>query len=241
MQQNIHWHLTAISSNAKTGPIPVSTSGKQTCPSNCSLKGQGCYAELSHLGIHWQAVTNGKRGKDYATFCNAISRLPKGQLWRCNQAGDLMPLADNLLDQKALAQLVKANKGKRGFTYTHYPVLGNSFQSLANRKAIREANNGGFIVNLSAESYNEADAMLAMAIAPVVTIQPEDSARVEYTPQGNKIVTCPATYKEYVTCATCKLCALPLESRKGVIIGFPVHGIGKKKAGKVFMLKQERA
>jgi hypothetical protein len=40
------------------------------------------------------------------------------------------------------------------------------------------------------------------------------------------VVICPATYpKEEITCASCKLCAIP--TRKS-IIGFPAHGTGKK-------------
>jgi hypothetical protein len=168
----------------------------------------------------------------------AISRLYKGQVWRANQAGDLVGLADKLtIDQQALSALVTANKGKRGFTYTHYSVLGNSASSLANRYAIRNANKGGFVINLSADTYAEADAMQAMRLAPVVVLQTEDAPKIDFTPQGNKVITCPATYKDGVTCASCKLCAVPLDKRQ-VIIGFPVHGTKKKAAQKIIMLKK---
>jgi hypothetical protein len=168
----------------------------------------------------------------------AISRLHKGQLWRHNQAGDLVGLVDCLtIDQKALAALVTANKGKRGFTYTHYSVTGNSASALANRYAIRKANQGGFIINLSADTYAEADSMQALRLAPVVVLQTEDAPRVDFTPAGNKVITCPATYKDNVTCFSCKLCAVAMDKRQ-VIIGFPVHGTKKKAASKVIMLKK---
>jgi hypothetical protein len=187
---------------------------------------------------HWNAVSDGRRGKDYATMVKSISRLPKGQLWRANQAGDLVGLVDKLtIDQKALTVLVTANTGKRGFTYTHYPVTGNSASALANRYAIRKANLGGFIINLSADTYEEADSMQALKLAPVVVLQQEDAPKVDYTPAGNKVITCPATYKDGVTCASCKLCAVPMDKRTA-IIGFPVHGIKKKAASKVIMLKK---
>jgi hypothetical protein len=234
----MNFHVTAISSNIKTGPILVTTSHRGTCPDSCSLKNNGCYAENHGLVYHWNTISEGKRGKDYATMVKSISRLHKGQLWRANQAGDLVGLSDRLtIDQKALTALVTANKGKRGFTYTHYPVLGNSASSLANRYAIRQANKGGFIINLSADTYDEADSMQALNLAPVVVLQTEDAPRIDYTPQGNKVITCPATYKDNVTCASCKLCAVPLDKRQ-VIIGFPVHGIKKKAASKVIMLKK---
>jgi hypothetical protein len=214
------------------------TSHRGTCPDSCSLKGNGCYAENYPLNTHWNAISEGKRGKDYATMTKAISRLHKGQLWRHNQAGDLVGLSDKLtIDQKALFDLVKANTGKKGFTYTHYSVLGTSASSLANRYAIRQANQGGFVINLSADTYEEADSMQSLKLAPVVVLQTEDAPRVDYTPQGNKVVTCPATYRNDVTCSSCKICAVPLEKRSA-IIGFPVHGTKKKTAQKVIMLKK---
>jgi hypothetical protein len=235
----MNFHVTAISSNIKTGQIPVTTSHRGTCPDSCSLKGNGCYAENYGLVHHWNAISSGKRGKDYTTMIKAISRLHKGQLWRANQAGDLVGLSDKItIDQKALFALVTANKGKKGFTYTHYSVLGDSASSLANRYAIRKANKGGFIINLSADTYEEADSMQALKLAPVIVLQQEDAPKVDYTPQGNKVITCPATYRNDVTCSSCKLCAVAMDKRS-VIIGFPVHGIKKKAAQKVIMLKKE--
>ena len=42
-------HLSKKSGNVKTGKIPVSTSGRNTCPDACPLKkangGKGCYGE----------------------------------------------------------------------------------------------------------------------------------------------------------------------------------------------------
>ena len=58
-------HLTLRSANAKTGPIPVSTSSIQTCPPSCLLKEAGCYANSGPLAIHWKAVNEGRRGTRY--------------------------------------------------------------------------------------------------------------------------------------------------------------------------------
>ena len=235
-------HLTKVSTNIKTGPMPVSTTEKASCPKSCSLKGSGCYAESGPLGIHWNAVSNASRGSDWDSFCNDISKLPKGIMWRHNQAGDLPGLYNDNLDAEMLVQLVNANIGKKGFTYTHYPVLDNSW----NAELIRDANKAGFTINLSAESYQEADALADLRIGPVVTIQSEDMPKTTYTPKGRKVITCPATYMDNVSCYTCKLCQ-KWKAPKGVkfsnahgerpIIAFPVHGTSKKKANKVFMMK----
>lgn len=225
---NITVHLTKVSTNVKTGPMPVSTTSKNSCPNSCSLKENGCYAASGPLGIHWAAVSNGKRGTDWETFCNEIKKLPKGIIWRHNQAGDLPMLCSNLIDGNAVGELVRANKGRKGFTYTHYPM-----DTKHNRLIVEEANMCGFTINLSADSYEEADKLASIGIAPVATLQAEWMPHTTYTPEGRKVITCPATYREDVSCYTCKLC----QKQDRPIIAFPVHGTGKKKAQKVFEIK----
>ena len=226
--QNFNVHLTKVSTNVKTGPMPVSTTSKTSCPQNCSLKGNGCYAESGPLGIHWAAVTNGKRGTDWKTFCNEIAKLPKGIVWRHNQAGDLP--GDGLsINVHLLNMLIAANKGKKGFTYTHYDAINNE----SNAEWVSVANKHGFTINLSAESYAEADQLAELNIGPVVTIQAEGMPHTTYTPKGRKVITCPATYMDNVSCYSCKLC----QKQDRPIIAFPVHGTSKKKAAKIFSIK----
>lgn len=219
--------LTLKSGNAKTGPIPVSTSTKAYCPDACSLKDNGCYADSGPLRMHWDKVSGGERGMSWDAFCDAIHKLPLGTLWRHNQAGDL-PGDGKRIDSNALCSLLQANTGRRGFTYTHY-----SMDIPGNRLAVQYANEQGFTINLSAESLQEADELKALGIAPVVTILPEDAERSVMTPAGNRVVTCPATYRDDVSCATCQLC----QRQREVIVGFPVHGNGKRKAAKVIAIK----
>ena len=214
------YHLTKISGNAKTGAIPVSTTSADSCPDSCPLKSGGCYAENGKLGMHWRAVSNSKRGGDFQSFIDQIKSLPRGQLWRHNQAGDL-PGVNGVIDSELLAALVIANKGKRGFTYTHKPL------TLENKAAIQAANAQGFTINLSANNPDQVDSLLALNIAPVVTVLPENSPKVTYSKGGNKIVVCPAQTNNKTTCATCGLCQL---SSRPYVIGFLAHGAGKKKA-----------
>lgn len=217
--------LTMVSGNVKTGPIPTSMTSAATCPTACPLAGKnGCYAENGHVAIHWRKVTNGECGLVWEAFCNAVKGIAKNSIWRHNVAGDL-PGDKREIDAIALAQLVKANKGRKGFTYTHYnPAIG------ANDKAIKEANNNGFTVNLSANNLSHADELIKAHCGPVVTlldISVQGNVKIN-TPDNNVVVVCPATYSDDVTCASCGLCQIA--SRK-VIVGFPVHGVQKKKAG----------
>ena len=217
-------HITMKSSNAKTGPIPVTTSSATTCPSACPFNsGNGCYAASGPLAMHWRKVTDGQRGDTYNALLAQIKSMTDGQLWRHNQAGDLAGVGD-ALDVSALDALVAANKGKRGFTYTHKPL-----ETAAERDAVARANANGFTVNLSANDLSHADALADLAIGPVVVVLPSDATQNTVTPAGRKIVVCPATIRDDVTCADCGLCA----RLRDAIVGFPAHGTSKRKADAV--------
>ena len=190
-----------------------------------------------------QNVSKGERGLAFGNALDSIKALPSGSLVRHNQAGDLPGVGDVLLaDENIRLAAALTYKRKRPFSYTHYPVLGDSAAAEVNRGIIKHINHKGFIVNLSANNLEEADLMADLAIAPVVTILPIDAGKGTITPGGRKVVTCPATYKDGVTCASCKLCAeqrLLKNGKERAIIGFPAHGVAKKKAEKVFMMKRE--
>lgn len=214
------------SGNKKTGPIPVSITSKDTCPSACPLKNNGCYADSWPLGLHWVRVTDGNaKQTDPNVALETIANLPDGQLWRHNQAGDL-PGKGNRINRRSLRRVTKANKGKKGFTYTHKPPTAR------NLELVREANAGGFTVNLSANTLAHADELVEHKAGPVVVVLDSDTTgNVDVrTPAGRRVVVCPATYRDDVTCASCALCAIP--DRKE-IIGFPAHGAGKRKASNV--------
>ena len=221
----MQFHIIHKSSNKKTGPIPVTTSSKETCPDACSWKDNGCYAAYGPLNIHWRKITEGSRGFSWAELIEYLEKLPDGQLWRHNQAGDLVGNEKGCIDATHLAELIKANEGKRGFTYTHYQP------NLYNSAYIKTANKGGFTINLSADSMTQADEYVKLKVGPVCVVLPSsNTADKLLTPEGNCVIRCPAEYKDDTTCLTCKLCAIPT---RGTIIGFSAHGTGKSKVDKV--------
>jgi hypothetical protein len=219
-----------VSKNVKTGKIPVSTSAASTCPDACPLKAKGCYASSGfHLALHWRKVSEQGRGDDWTTFVSRISGLPDGQLFRHNQAGDL-PGENNAIDTDALAELVDASEGKRGWTYTHKPVVGDGNLETCNRAAVRDANARGFTINLSADNLAEADELKATDCGPVVVVLPIDSPLAMTTPAGHKVIVCPAQRPESkATCATCGLC----QKQRAVIVGFLAHGTQAKSASAI--------
>jgi hypothetical protein len=229
--ETINYHLTLEpSANKKTGPIYVSTSSRKTCWEGCAFYGNGCYAASGPLGLHWSAVTSLKRGGSFSDLVKRVKSIPRGELFRHNQAGDL-PGKGAKINRGELRKLTKATSGLRAWTYTHKPVLGDGKQAQENREAVREANESGFVVNLSGNTMAHADELADLGVAPVVVVIPEDAPRgTQYTPAGRKVIVCPEqTQKpgQGINCKSCQLCA---RGSRSVIIGFLAHGPSHKKA-----------
>jgi hypothetical protein len=204
------------SSNAKTGPMSVVYSSRSTCPDSCAHKGAGCYAESGPISTHWRKVDT--QGIDLDSLCESIRTIPRGSLWRYGVAGDL-PGNGDTLDKMALVKIVRANKGRRGFTYTH---------KLADLDAIRGATRQGFTVNVSTDSIELADYYYSLDL-PVTVVVPRERPEVTYTPNGVRVVVCPAQTRDDVTCQSCGLCAV---ASRRVIVGFRAHGSGASKVEK---------
>jgi hypothetical protein len=171
-----------------------------------------CYAASGPLALHWAAVSDKKRGSEWPAFTQSIAALPAGQLWRHNQAGDL-PQVNGTIDALKLGELVAANTGKRGFTYSHH-------RDADSINWIRHANAWGFTVNLSANDLNDADYLASQNAGPVVVVLPSTQNENTKTPAGRAVVVCPATQRDDVSCATCQLC----QRQRAAIVGFPAHG-----------------
>lgn len=221
MRVAFQYHVTKISGNKKTGPIAVTTTSKDSCPTDCIFKGNGCYAENGPLNIHWNKVSKRERGTDFTGFINIIKGLPGGVLWRHNQAGDLAH-DDGIIDVNNLLAIIKANKNKRGFTYTHH-------NPLINKDILTKANEEGFTVNISGNNVTHAVGLFKSIKLPTVTVLPMDAPSVQVV-DNTKIVACPAEKSDKVNCANCGLCAI---AERDYIIGFRAHGTGKKKANKI--------
>jgi hypothetical protein len=172
--------------------------------------------------MHWDKVSNGSRGMDWLEFIDAIRSIKRGQLWRHNQAGDL-PGNGNRISSRMMMDLVEANKGKRGYTYTHKPLTD------ANIKLIEHANANGFTVNVSTNNINELDnARSKTKSSPLVTVLPLNSPKIQKTSQGMTVLKCPAQTTD-ISCFECGLCQ---NASRSFAIGFEVHGTGKNRISK---------
>lgn len=223
----------------------VTTSTRTSCPHHCplsrnafgSLRGT-CFAETGFIGAYMWAnldrVPLGgtfKKGQikvySFEELLEAVRSLPTGAIWRHNQAGDLASDDQITIDREKLQALTSANSGRRGFTFTHYPVVSSS----ANRDAIREANAHGFAVNLSANSLSHADELADLGIGPVVSLLPANVNASTKTPKGRTVAICPAVTHQHVTCASCGICT----KQRKAIIGFPVIGRRRAKSAAAYI------
>lgn len=218
--------FTIVSGNEKTGPIPVSVTSANSCPKSCPFYDKGCYSLYGNAAIHWNKVSNGERGSDWLAFIKQVKSLPKSTLWRHNVAGDLIPNGNGVtVNKSALEQLVSANKGKSGFTYSHHKL------TKANVSLFQFANNNGFTVNVSTEDPEIADKVITKYGIPAVAVIPSQWADSKVTKShfktksGRLVVVCPASRNDGMNCAKCKLCAMP---DRTFIIGFPAHGSAAK-------------
>jgi hypothetical protein len=212
--------FTEASSNIKTGPIPTSTSDRATCWTGCPFYDKGCYAKSGPQNIHWNKVSAGERGYEWQAFLSLIRKLQRGQLWRHNVSGDLPVVSDGVIDGDKVAQLVDANRGRKGYTYTHHPLTDS------NLGAIMYANAAGFTVNVSTESVEVADSIMTKhGIPAVAVVNSNKTDRFYRTESGRKVITCPATIHDNVTCKTCGLCQ---QADRQFVIAFPAHGNAKK-------------
>ena len=214
--------ITAVSGNAKTGKITTTRTERSSCPTTCPFYSAGCYATLGRERMQWDRLNRSETGVSWDEFVSQIRRIvPNGVLWRHNTAGDL-PHNDGNIDYLKLRQLINANKGRKGFTYSHHILNEHNIIALQN------ANGMGFTVNASCESVDDADRVMTQEGIPAVAVVPStESRRFFTTTSGRKVITCPAALMPgKVTCASCGLCQ---QSDREFVIAFPAHGASKRK------------
>jgi hypothetical protein len=117
-------------------------------------------------------------------------------------------------------ELAAANRGRRGFTYSHHVLTDE------NRETIAAANAAGFVVNASCESVEQADKVAASGIPAVAVVPSTESRKSWRTDSGRVVVVCPATTQEGMTCSRCQLCA---KGDRSAIVAFPAHGAQARK------------
>lgn len=213
-----NYHMKKGSKNGKVGPIVVSTTSRSSCPDSCPLKNEACYAAAGPLSWHWNKVDSGERGTDFEGFIADLMALEPGTKFRHNQAGDL-PGYNGNLQAEFIGRLAEATAHlDRPWTYTHYEPNAH------NLPLLRQLN-ASMVVNLSADTMEQADTLAATGLPVCVTV-PEDHPEQSTTPGGNNVVVCPFQTGKVKNCDECMLCAYDTPNR--CIVGFRAHGTRKR-------------
>ena len=133
---------------------------------------------------------------------------------------------DGAIDYLKLRQLIDANRGRKGFTYSHHILTEHNIIALQN------ANGMGITVNASCESVDDADRVMTEHNIPAVAVvNSNETRRFFTTSSGRKVITCPAAlHPDKVTCATCGLCQ---KADREFVIAFPAHGVAKNKVNAI--------
>lgn len=169
--------------------------------------------------MHWDKLS--REGLSYADLLDEISHLRRNTLWRHNDAGDLIGNGDTI-DITALNALVEANRGRRGFTYTHWNWR-------TNLEVLKWSNRNGFTINVSASGVSDALEAHNVGLPATVILNTDGQKQVKVG--GVRIIICPAQRKK-ITCAQCGICAI---ADRDYIVGFWPHGT--KKSGLIKMVE----
>jgi hypothetical protein len=217
----------AESKSAKLRGMAITYSPRATCPTSCPLRANGCYAEVGNVGLQWRRCESGESGRPWAEHLQELERLDAPRV-RLNVAGDLPGAGDEIDPARLRLLAAAATAGARqAWTYTHKPA------GPANLGAMRAAAALGLVVNLSADTLEDADALAETGL-PVTVVVGVDAPKDLRTPAGRRVLICPAQLDqgERITCGNCggagtALCA---RQERDFVVGFRAHGSARRKA-----------
>ena len=225
--KDLKFQFIEKSGNTKTGIMPVTYNSAATCPDSCIFKNNGCYASQGYYTrMNWDKVTAGIRGGSFKELLNKIKALPASTLWRAHIAGDIPANERGEVSEVYINKVSEANKGRRGYTYTHHDLNIKN-----NSKLFKKANNKNFIINVSCESEQQADTAVNVHKLPAVMVVKSTEQRKAWTTAGgNRVIICPAQSAGR-SCVDCRLCADRPSPR--LIIAFLAHGNAAKKINQI--------
>ena len=241
------FHRTHNSKQRKTGPMTVTRTTTNTCPTSCPLLGRGCYDEQGNGGIHRKRHDAGKyQSYTLDEFTAMIEHDPQwSPVWRYAEGGDLPGEGDPIAEDACMRIIGACNaSGKRPIAYTHKPIAGVTDRGTPedrehNRAALARLVDAaqGFTLNVSCDTH--AEAQRAVELGFDATLVLEHDARKTIKGEGAPVVICPNALGPNVhgsptTWGTGKKACgggepLCLRKNRGFIVGFPAHGSGKKK------------
>lgn len=200
---------------------------KASCPSSCSLKDKGCYAQSSYVGMTVERMDRRARGASPLQVARAEARslddayngksVPEGRDLRLHVAGDSRTIAGT----RVLNQAVERWKQRGGgdcWSYTHA------------WKHVPRSEWSHVSVLASVANVTEATQARAQGYAPAIVVSEHPSEK-SFQLDGSDVkwIPCPAQTR-HVGCSDCRLCFNADRLFEGNFgIAFAAHGVNKNK------------
>lgn len=198
---------------------------KASCPKDCPLMGEGCYAQLSYVGMTTHRLDEEAAGFSPLQAARAEAKaidesykggkVPTGRDLRLHVAGDSRTLAGTRIINKSVKRW-KERGGGDVWSYTH-----------AWKHVPREEWDQVSIL-ASVTTVDEVPAARQQGYAPAIVV-PEHPSEKAYQLEGSdtKWIPCPAQTRG-VGCSDCRLCFNANRLHDGNFgIAFAVHGVKK--------------
>jgi hypothetical protein len=198
---------------------------KYTCPDSCSLKGAGCYAQTSFVGMINSRMERRAKGGSTLDLARAEAaaidaaydgnEVPSGRALRIHVAGDSRTIAGTKLINSAIGRWKKRGGGDV-WSYTHA------------WRNVQRSDWRYVSVLASVATVGEVGAARAQGYAPSIVVAEHPSEKA-YLLAGSDVkwIPCPAQTRG-VGCTDCRLCFNAdrlFQSNMG--ISFAAHGINK--------------
>ena len=205
------------SKNSKTGKMTNVSRSQDSCPTDCALMGNGCYAEAGPGGGIFSMVDRWGSEMDADAMVAAIvDTNDPGVRW--SVSGDI--LDGDTLDYEYINAIERVHADRPdlfGIIYTHRHDIPNPISAIP--------------VNASCDTVDDVTSAIANGYVPTMVVPHSEDAPTEVA--GRRAVVCPAeTKRGEVTCVDCRLCAKGDDDfRNGrPVILFPTHGTRKRAA-----------
>lgn len=212
------------SGNTKLGDAAATYVARQSCPTDCRFREAGCYAEYDNTGTHWRRASRGGMTLTPVELARneaaAIRQTSADRHLRLHVAGDSTTDEGTRLIAAACMNYMFRG-GRFVWTYTHA------------WRTVDRAAWGSVSVLASCETADDVRAAWGRGYAAALTVGWFASRRAYPAPEPNidiQVIPCPAQTRGR-TCTDCRLCFDDSRLReRRLVIGFEVHGSGKRKA-----------
>jgi hypothetical protein len=196
-----------------------------SCPEDCVLRGAGCYAETSYVGIVARRLNSECNKCDARELARAEARainsaykgkdIPKNTLLRLHVVGDSRTISGTQIINKAIGNWLSRG-GKVAYSYTHCwkdipRELWNNVSMLA-----------------SIDKPEQANLALELGYVPSLVVS-EHISKSPYLVDNSDVkwIPCPAQTKG-ACCADCQLCCKSdYLFKRNYGITFSAHGVRK--------------